>query len=620
MKSNFQPANKTESRQFGPWTIQWDQKMVTKNKKIIRDKFTSCMTLTVKYVFQNNAVVTFIFRKRDIDKRYWINDFDAVDSLQDIAVNKIPFIDSKAAYADLINYYLTCLNSHTHNNDLFRKHVFNYFEGPLTDSLDHELGHGLIISDMNLDYKPLVTEILKQEVFPILKHEGIQCSFLSDRSLWLRDYVLPMGNGKQQIFEEILLDNDGIDAAFQIAKLNPNHAFTRKWPYKFTLGLGGACTDSSKFQIQYRKGIRNLCSHNDVPYKISKAILEGGNIITVTKNNKPHVIIGKNLQYLNAVYFYDKENDSQKNNEFFSLQGNASQYQITKDARQRAKHVIEKELGLPPERITWLENDEYHLDIYLSLGPDVIFMHSNKLTFECAEKDYNETGSLLSFKVMNLAADLEKNVGDIFEKNKKKLVARGYQVVEVPGVGYNFDKSNQENNYPMMFNLMNGYSGMGKNGYFYISLTCCIQSIQDEFTRILQSHGVNNIYYVGTNEQAIKILDLHGALRCLSVSGSVIFGHLGSLFGSNSMRPNTADVDNISFSDEEISFENDSQIENEEIEMSNLTSSEEFSMEMMDNKTTSNDQMYRNNRNTMFSHSFSCNEDKSNNLSSSYGM
>lgn len=637
MKSHFKPLTNMRTHQFGLWSIQMDETVLTRNKKIVKDKITTSVTLKMSYLFQKSEIATFVFRKDLTQDKYWLNNFFCHDLDSDI-INSISKIDSKAQYASLINYYLFCLKTNSYDENIFKKHVFNYLEGPITDSLDYKMGHGLIISDIGYDGKQLAKRILKEEIFPILKYEGIQHSFVSDRSLWLRDYVLPMGNGEQQICETNLLDTDGIEAAEQLAKSNQNHAYSREWPYGFELTLGGSCISSDEYYASRRKGIHTLCQNNDVPYKISKAILEGGNIITVTRQDKPHVIVGKNLRYVNAAYFHDKNTFNikyqaqiekkypRKNDGVIRLQSKVSEYKIKNDALKHAKLAIEKELNLPKERITWLENVYYHADIYVAAGPhNVIFLHSNKLMAELGEKDFYLTGSLTSANIMIAANSLEKTAGDILEKNKRKLINHGYVVVEVPGVGHQIDRSSQDNEFPMIINLMNGYSGKGKNGFFYITLACCVKTIQDEFTRILHNNGVDNVYYVGTSEEAIEILDLEGSLRCMSVSGSAVFGHLGSRFGHNGMTSTTADINNIHYSDDSsIEEEDEAEVtsiipengppkEGSDIEYS---SSDELSvMDIIESKVCEmmeecNDKIYQdNNWSTMFSHSYSDEEE-----------
>ena len=168
--------------------------------------------------------------------------------------------------------------------------------------------------------------------------------------------------------------------------------------------------------------------------------------------------------------------------------------------------------------------------------------------------------------------------------------------LEVPGVGYY--QSKHDNSYQMIINLMNGYSGKEKNGFLYYN-ACCVKEIQDEFTRILMKNGVNNVYYVGTHKEAIEILDLEGSLRCLSVSGSVVFGHLGSMFGCNNMLSTTADVNNIA-EEEEIIVKDESHKNNSDIDMSHYTSSEESGMEILESKSECNDRIYEKNWSTIF--------------------
>src|SRR5205823_604355 len=99
-----------------------------------------------------------------------------------------------------------------------------------------------------------------------------------------------------------------------------------------------------------------------------------------------------------------------------------------------------------------------------------IFIHDNQMVANLAGKDYTATNNDQSFNAMIHASRLHHTGGQILAKNKEKLERKGFKVVKVPGVVWQFNKKNTYNNYEMISNFMNGYAGHGKRGNFYITL------------------------------------------------------------------------------------------------------------------------------------------------------
>lgn len=517
--------NHSEIRQYDNWSVCHDKLLSNYPAE----------TSLISYFYLGNHVITLNFTEES--DQLCIQDIYVTETSKCFTI-----IDSSAPYSTLLNYYISSSLAGNIDQDSFRKHVFNYLQGPMSDYLDYKLGHGLIIANMKFGDIKLKDALFENSLFPILKHEGIHYSLLRDHSIWLRDYVIALGSGVQLIHEEKLINDESFTAAEKIAASNTAHhlSLSRKWPNDYKSSLGGACTSNDTSECTARLSIRKLCQNNDVSYHTNTSILEGGNIMTLTKDDKPFVIIGKNLRYLNAKIHSQHK---LKNND-----------EVMPCDLKNAGIGIEKELLLPSDRILWLKNYEYHIDLYISIGPNnVIFMHNNKLTAALAEKEYINTGSYIAFNVMRNAQTFEKAAGDILESNKSKLIRNGFKVVDVPGIGYHYNAKNTDNPYEMIINLMNGYSGQGKNGNFIITLSSCIQTISHAFETILKENGVDNVYFIGETSTVKKILIHDGSLRCMSIPGSVIFGHLGSLYGCHQMLKNTADDTEIFISNDESS-------------------------------------------------------------------
>lgn len=94
----------------------------------------------------------------------------------------------------------------------------------------------------------------------------------------------------------------------------------------------------------------------------------------------------------------------------------------------------------------------------------------------------------------------------------------------------------------------------------YMTFSSSIKNINDAFQNILWENGVDNVYFLGESnpKQIEEILSHDGSLRCMSTPGSVIFGHLGSLYGSHVMLNKTSDIEDkscsIDSSDQEDNF------------------------------------------------------------------
>lgn len=550
--------------QYGDWAIEDRDQWVNLEGKI--ETINS-----VTYYYQSRIIGTIYFLLCETPNINLLHDVYFSEKY-----NILEFIHSNAPNSKLINYYVNAIQTNTFDKAIFKKHAANYFEGPLTDYLDHELDHGLIISNIPLNKSNLEEELFNKHLFPLLQNEGIAYSFLKYdlrkiEDIWLRDYNICMGNGVQYIHPDYVATEKSQDLANKILKLDRDNFHSRTWDVNFSLCAGGSSTTNDDSCIRARKLIREHCEHNNIQYMTENCILEGGNIFTTTKDNKTYVVVGEILRTYNAVYrqqmnatplinldnarkkFLEKKSENPKkydDNHFYSKLNDAN-LKIDVAHIKEAKYAIAKILNIPFDRLIFLDNYEYHIDLYLSKGPNnIIFMHNDKLTAGIALQAYSmlkkskkisgkEKEKLLSAikDTFMLAVYLHQITGDILLRNKRKLESYGFTVIDVPGIAYRYnpekDKNPNSENCQMTVNFMNGYSGKGKNGYFHITLSSRIKYLSDKFASILKENGVDNVYFIGSPDQAEEILANNGSLRCMSIPGSLLFGNFSTPISTN---------------------------------------------------------------------------------------
>ncbi|MBX9744095.1 MAG: hypothetical protein K2X08_02655 [Chlamydiales bacterium] len=233
--------------------------------------------------------------------------------------------------------------------------------------------------------------------------------------------------------------------------------------------MGRGCSKES------REGAEKISQKYHVPYKKGKTCIEGGNcLIFKGKDQLPKALVGYTslllslISLYNQKYFEDKskemglfmKNYQQKPSEdlfrvaknFYFLMRNeeftpdlpANDYtksilsshnipQIVESMIFLTKQKIAEELQINPERIAYILQNNFHIDMEVFPGPDdTIFMHSERKMLKVQEKIGIMKMPFLT-RTMEYSRRYEAYAEQLFKLNTKIIEAIGCKTVPVPG-------------------------------------------------------------------------------------------------------------------------------------------------------------------------------------------
>lgn len=219
-----------------------------------------------------------------------------------------------------------------------------------------------------------------------------------------------------------------------------------------------------------------------------KSYLEGGNVLnTRLKNSEAGAIVG--LESINYTI------------EAMKLKGELSDFDI-------AKTQIAKDLGIKEDNLTFIQQPDFHIDMYYRPLQDGIIAAPD---FESAIEILKTTQvtNLDDKAKEQLINDLTKTAEFFANKNfEKTLINKGYTIKKIPC----FSPPSHINK-TSIINFNNAICGTGKNkNSFIITNESNYPELNEIIKKSFQDAGVDSVYFVPTN----KYLQFDGGIDCLT--------------------------------------------------------------------------------------------------------
>jgi hypothetical protein len=223
--------------------------------------------------------------------------------------------------------------------------------------------------------------------------------------------------------------------------------------------------------IEYRNHAKKMALTLKNRYKFAETCIEGGNChIFLGVDGKAKAIIGYTSLVLSLCslylsnYFKDKKSRikrmMQGKNKRFSkdqmrIASNFIRYKNRLDLNEHVskpkeeelllkaqkidcmlkltKEKIAEELQIPLARIAFVFQEQFHIDMELLAGPDIVFLHDEKLTLDIQESIGKENVPFLSRTIESSQKRLARSETRLLE-NTRILQAIGCKTVRVPGL------------------------------------------------------------------------------------------------------------------------------------------------------------------------------------------
>ena len=332
------------------------------------------------------------------------------------------------------------------------------------------------------------------EVYPTLQRIGRQEGFTikvveASPTVWIRDDFLALSNGillapsSDSQVEDALKDLDAY-------RDPPGHV------YATDQGRVGKHHEIAAFKIHARE--------NGLVIRDSRVYLEGGNVLVVPKaDGSTGVLIGMS-SLLVSTFLLNREGAFAPGTRF-------------SDKLKATKQVMAQELGVDPDQVTYLDQLEFHLDMFLTPGangqvfiedPDDSNATINTLLqdprlsklqrHELKDKLYtNTSGSSSAPSLSTLRAELKPTIDELRDA--------GYQVVGVPGE-YN-PKPVEDTDF------MNGIVATGADGKPYdIVGQSPTTPLNGAFQKVMAHYGIT-VFFVPDTQGLIYE---HGSIHCVT--------------------------------------------------------------------------------------------------------
>jgi hypothetical protein len=349
----------------------------------------------------------------------------------------------------------------------------------------------ILISDLLDD--PTTNE-QSAEVYPALQRIGRREGFTvkvveASPSVWIRDDFLTLTNG-------VLLapsQNPDIDEALKDLKA---YRDPRGHVYATDQGRVGRHHEVAAFESHARE--------NGLVIRNSRVYLEGGNVLVVPKaDGTKGVLIGMS-SLLVSTFLLSREGAF--------APGTSFPYRLNV-----TKLIIAKELGVGPGQVTYLDQPEFHLDMFLTPGENgQVFIEDpeySNATINALIKDpgfsrvqlsalkeklyVNTSGHRSAPSLSALRAELKPTIDE--------LRGAGYQVIGVPGE-YNPHLVDDTD-------FMNGIVATGKNGERYdIVGRSPAAPLNEAFRKVMARYGIT-VFFVPDTQGLIYE---QGSIHCVT--------------------------------------------------------------------------------------------------------
>jgi len=360
----------------------------------------------------------------------------------------------------------------------------------ISEGIDRHL-KTILISDLLDD--PTTNE-QSAEVYPALQRIGRQEGFTikvveESPSVWIRDDFLTLSNG-------ILLapsQNPHVEEALKDLKAYrdpPGHI------YVADQGRVGRHHEVAAYESHMRE--------NGLVIRHSRVYLEGGNVLVVPKaDGAKGVLIGMS-SLLVSTFLLSREGAF--------APGASFPYKL-----KATKLIIAKELGVDPSQVIYLDQLEFHLDMFLTPGengqvfiedpdysnatidalirnPGLSMLQRNELK----EKLYTDTSGPSSVRSLStMRAELKPTIDELRDA--------GYQVIGVPGV---FNPNPVEDT-----DFMNGIVATGTNGERYdIVGQSPTTPLNGAFRTVMARYGIT-VFFVPDTQ---GLLYEQGSIHCVT--------------------------------------------------------------------------------------------------------
>jgi hypothetical protein len=360
----------------------------------------------------------------------------------------------------------------------------------INEGIDRHL-KTILISDLLDD--PTTNEV-STEVYPTLQRIGRQEGFTvkvveASPSVWIRDDFLTLTNGTLLAPSQ----NPHVQEALNDLKAYrdpPGHV------YETDQGRVGRHHEVAALESHVRE--------NGLVIRHSRVYLEGGNVLVVPKaDGTKGVLIGMS-SLLVSTFLLSREGAF--------APGTSFAYKL-----KATKLIIAKELGVNPSQVIYLDQLEFHLDMFLTPGengqvfiedPDYSNATINALIKDpglssqqrnaLKEKLYaNASGSSSAPSLSTLRAELKPTIDELRDA--------GYQVIGVPGE-YNPNPVEDTD-------FMNGIVATGENGEKYdIVGQSPTTPLNGAFRKVMARYGITVFFVPGTQ----GLLYEHGSIHCVT--------------------------------------------------------------------------------------------------------
>ncbi len=228
------------------------------------------------------------------------------------------------------------------------------------------------------------------------------------------------------------------------------------------------------FTKKFRQQAIDLAQQHRVPYKEGKTCIEGGNChIFTASDGKPKAIIGYTSLILSFICLYNQQYfEKQKDRimqsipshteslskDFIRIAKNLKHfickepYNIdeyvgekpsaiwtqlalqTREMIEITKEVISEELMIPAERIAYIFQTQFHIDMEVFVGPnDAVFIHDEAQMLALQKRVDIKKMPFLQ-RTLNFSNERLKQSQILLQENTKILKSIDCQVIPVPGV------------------------------------------------------------------------------------------------------------------------------------------------------------------------------------------
>jgi hypothetical protein len=325
------------------------------------------------------------------------------------------------------------------------------------------------------------------EVYPTLQRIGRQEGFSvkvvqGSPSVWIRDDFLTLSDGA------LLAPSQNPDVQEALNDLKayrdpPGHV------YNTDQGRVGRHHEIAAFESDARE--------NGLVIRVSRVYLEGGNVLVVPKaDGAKGVLIGMS-SLLVSTFLLSREGAFPR--------GASFTYKL-----KATKLVIARELGVDPSQVTYLDQPEFHLDMFLTPGengqvfiedPDYSNATINALLSEpglsVGQRDELKEKLYSATSLSTLRAELKPTIGELREA--------GYQVIGLPGE-YNPNPFEDTD-------FMNGIVATGRNGERYdIVGESPVGPLNGAFSTVMARYGIIVFFIPDTQ----GLLYEQGSIHCVT--------------------------------------------------------------------------------------------------------